>query len=440
MKKLSTFLIFLICFSNAVYAQKGKGPHAAPAGRRLSMQMHGGGLQQGAASVRTGVRPSMQMRGGGGPQMMRGPSQPISQPARPMAAMQQRTAAPQRALQRFFSRPEPSRPLISAERISERRLRSEPSPITERIGRPELSIRLRGERGLGLAERRRTGRPRTDFDMGKAEPVRSALIPERVGERTPETARPEVKPLKQRIELARQRREKQRARVESGQELTQAQERGLRRSPEVKNINQFAQREIAQNPKLKNEVRQAKNRWRTNSTVRNRWYNDWKNYSYYHHHGHFNFDTFLNFAFFAPWYLFPFSFYSTFYDHYPAYWVPYGWFSYPIYWDYGYAQEINLISYVERKDFNDAIDSLERRLDILENELLEKVDAGELDSQSSIELRAKISEIVWLLNDLEQIIYDAQLSYSQEDYLIRRIKNIKQRGNELMNYFEEYRD
>lgn len=219
--------------------------------------------------------------------------------------------------------------------------------------------------------------------------------------------------------------------------LTKEQQQELASKPAVSSVNRLAEQQIAQDPKLKAEVNQISSKWRTDQSMQQRWYNDWNHYSHYHSYNYFHFDTFVRFVFFAPWYVFPFYYYSDFYAYYPVYWVPFGWFSYPVYWNYGYAYEIGLVGYIERENFDDAIDRLEQRLDILENKALEQSRVGAIEGDVVV-LRASISEIVWLLNDLKTIIIDkARISREHKDRLINRINAIKDRGHGLMGYFKE---
>lgn len=219
--------------------------------------------------------------------------------------------------------------------------------------------------------------------------------------------------------------------IGSGQRTAQANigarqpTRDVHARSEVANIGQYSTQARQRNPALAHEFNQTRRNWDRNPEIRNQWHRDWQHYAGYHHYRNFNFDTFANFAFFAPWFLFPAAFYPNFFTNYPISWVNAGWFSYPSYWDTGYAQEATLVEYVQKEDFDAAIDRLETRLSILGNQA--DNEAAETD------LPAKINEIVWLLNDLKKIITEkAPLPNPEIARLTTRIDTITARANQIL--------
>ena len=225
------------------------------------------------------------------------------------------------------------------------------------------------------------------------------------------------------------------------QQLSQVKKSRMGRTPKQKrtqgvalaNLNQFARKQIIAQPGLATKIQQTQNQWYRDKTIQTRWHNDWNRYASYHYNRNFNVDTFIHSVYFAPWYVFPSTFYSDFYGRYPIYRVHRGWFNYPIYWDYGYAGEISLARYIERKRFNEAIDRLDRRLDELENDVSE-METGYFDEEAARDIKVEISEIIWLFNDLKRIIIDqARLSQSQQNRLLRKIDVLKERGHSFMN-------
>ena len=327
-----------------------------------------------------------------------------------------------------MDRPERAEPMLGTpalrERVAPEQMGRAPEARMERVDRAESRRQARIDRervAREQREERRTREARTER-VDRAESRRQTRIDR---ERVAREQREERRGVAARADIQAERQV-------APERLTRAQQQELAQKTGVTQVTQFAEKQIAQNPKLAAEINQTRTTWQTDTKTRRRWHNDWKRYSYYHSYGHFHFNTFINFVFFAPWYLFPFTFYPTFYSYYPVYWVPFGWFNYPIYWNYGYAHEIGLVTYVDRRDFDVAIDQLERRLDGLENEVLNQK-RGFSDERQ--DLRASISEVIWLLNDLKKIILEqASLPRPEMNRLVSRINGIKDRGHNLIGY------
>lgn len=335
-------------------------------------------------------------------------------PAPPAQRKALRRAKKNPALQQVSKMPSPNIRTAKPERRPFSQV--QPPPQLRKLEKPGKKISLRQK--VAKEPRRRKDR---------IEPIKG----KKKGER--------IRPIEKQIIPTEKRMQQKRRLVatrypERAGVIDKAQQQELFKQLAVANVNQFAKKQIAANPQLATEIKQTETRWHTSTSVQKRWNNDWSRYSYYHDHHYFHFDTFIHFVFFAPWYLFPFSFYPDFYYHYPVYWVSVSWFRYPIYWNYGYAQEIALVSYLKQQKFDTAIDQLERRLDELENMALE-MKTGSIDEEAIRSLKIQISEVIWLLNDLKRIIEERRspISRHRKRELRDRINDLKVSGHQLMD-------
>lgn len=216
--------------------------------------------------------------------------------------------------------------------------------------------------------------------------------------------------------------------------------KGIKLPKQPQDLGKIADKWIQKNPQLGHKINQIKSGWKKNPQQQKMWKKNWKKFGWYHPYKRFNFNRFLNYVFFAPWFLFPFTYYPNFYIDYPTYWIDYGWFRYPSYWEYGYANEINLVSYVHSQNFDEAIDKLEKRMDTVEYDVVDAASRGEhLIEDIATNLKYQISETIWLLNDLKKIIIEeSQLPRSEIQRLTDQIEGIKNRGHDLFDtYFAE---
>lgn len=130
-----------------------------------------------------------------------------------------------------------------------------------------------------------------------------------------------------------------------------------------------------------------------------RWRNDWSRFRRFHHLRSFNPGIFYDFAFFAPWFLFPLGYYNYWYDSYQPCWNMWNnVFRYPCYWDYGYAKEINLVTYAANNEYDEAIAKINERIDELEDQV-----AQIQDEQQRQQLEDEIKELQWYLQDIERL-------------------------------------
>lgn len=159
-------------------------------------------------------------------------------------------------------------------------------------------------------------------------------------------------------------------------------------------------KKISSNPQLA----QAKQAAIKNPEKVKRWQNDWRRFRNHHHNrfGRFNAGLFWDFLIFSPWFLFPLGYYNYWYTDYTPCWSwsygILGRFRYPCYWDYGYAQEINLVTYVSENRWDDAIARLEDRISALEDRL-----ADIEDEQQRLDIADQINELTWYINDIKNL-------------------------------------
>lgn len=148
---------------------------------------------------------------------------------------------------------------------------------------------------------------------------------------------------------------------------------------------------VRSNPRLSAAHRAAMRNPAATSRLRR----DWGRFGW-NRFGAWNAGLFWGFFLASPWFLFPFGYYDYYWSSYsPCLFYRFG-YGFPCYWDYGYARDINLVSYVSDGRYDEALDKINERLDNLESEL------QGADESSMEDLKDQMEELKWYIADIKK--------------------------------------